>query len=61
MIMRKFKMILGGALFIAGLVCSSAQKEDGGPAPVFTLGAAVVMIIGGKILAGELEEEDGRE
>lgn len=52
-------MILGGALFIAGLICSAAQREDGGPAPVFTLGAAVVMIIGGKLLAGELE--DGKE
>lgn len=58
--MRKIKTILGAALFIAGFICSAGQREDGGPAPAWTLGSAVVMIIGGNILSKQFEN-DGEE
>lgn len=55
--MKKVKSIIGVLLFIAGLVCSSAQKEDGSPAPLFTMGSALVMVIGGKMLSDEINRE----
>lgn len=54
--MNRVKKIAGIVLFCVGFVMSSAQNADGSPAPLVTLAAALVMIIGGKILAAELKE-----
>jgi len=54
--MNRIKCIFGTVLFIAGFIMSSAQNADGSPAPLVTLGAAVVMIIGGRMLVRELEK-----
>lgn len=48
---------MGIALFIIGLILSSAQKEDGSPATLVNLGAAVVMCIGGRIISNEIDKE----
>ena len=55
--MKKFKTILGTALFIIGFVLSSAEKPDGSPAPLVTLGAASVMLIGGNMLSKQFKNE----
>lgn len=58
-VMKKVIYVVGIALFIIGLILSSAQREDGSPAPIVNLGAAVAMCIGGKIISDEIKKEEG--
>lgn len=56
--MKKIKTALGLILFLIGFICSFGQKEDGGPAPLWTLGSVALMIVGGKMYASEMKDGD---
>lgn len=56
---KKIKMAVGTILFLAGFICSAGQKPDGGPAPLWTLGACLVMTVGGSLMDKTLKDEEG--
>lgn len=54
---KKIKMAAGVILFLAGFVCSAGQRPDGGPAPLWTLCSALVMIVGGNMYSRNIKDE----
>jgi hypothetical protein len=56
---KNFKYVLGLVLVMVGFVLSSAQKENGSPAPLVTISSAVVMMVGGKIMSNEMKKGEG--
>ena len=51
--------VIGTVLFLAGFICSAGQKPDGGPAPLWTLGSCLVMLVGGSLVNKTFKDEEG--
>lgn len=56
---KKIMTVIGTVLFLAGFICSAGQKPDGGPAPLWTLGSCLVMLVGGSLVNKTFKDEEG--
>lgn len=56
---KKIMTVIGTVLFLAGFICSAGQRADGSPAPVWTLGSCLVMIVGGSLVSKSFKDEEG--